>query len=72
MYNCLRCAFDSFKSFADDMLSGLSQNLNSYILWDSDSARSRYAEFIFCLQKQPGNLLQFTLNRILRSKFNEF
>ena len=34
MYNCLRCAFDSFKSFADDMLSGLSQNLNSYILWD--------------------------------------
>ena len=48
MYNCLRCAFDSFKSFADDMLSGLSQNLNSYILWNQILLDQGTQKFIFC------------------------
>lgn len=70
MYNCLRCAFDSFKSFADDMLSGLSQNLNSYILWDQILLNQGTQKFIFCFRSSRETYFNFFKTDFTRSLKN--
>ncbi len=71
MYNCLWCAFDSFKSFADDMLSGLSQNLNSYILWDQILLDQGTQKFIFCFRSSRETYFNFFETDFYK-KFKEF
>ena len=71
MYNCLWCAFDSFKSFADDMLSGLSQNLNSYIPWDQILLDQCTQKFIFCFRSSRETYFDFFETDFYK-KFEEF
>ena len=50
MYDCFRSTLDCLKGFTDNMLSGLSQYLDSYILWNEILLDQGTQKFIFCLR----------------------
>jgi len=66
MYDCLRSTFDCFKSLTDDVLSGLCQYLDRYIVRNQVLLDQCTDKGVFCFRccREPNfNLLKTDLNK---------